>query len=283
MNYLAKLEKQNKPLLIFLSFIAIGAIGIIDFLTGYELAFSVFYVLPISLVTWLTNRRFGILVSLTSAFVWLAADMATRHPYSNSFILVWNTLIRCAFFVIITMLLCALKRALHRESELARTDHLTGAVNLRYFYELAQMEIDRLQRYGHPFTLAYIDFDEFKAINDQFGHAAGDHVLYTVVSSIKTHMRKTDICARLGGDEFALLLPETDQEFARLAISKIQAELLKEMRQNHWLITFSMGVLTCQVAPQSTDELVKILLSTIGCPPHPVVGTSYSAHPQLRF
>jgi diguanylate cyclase (GGDEF)-like protein len=71
-------------------------------------------------------------------------------------------------------------------------------------------------------------------------------------------MRKTDICARLGGDEFALLLPETDQEFARQAISKIQAELLKEMGQNHWPVTFSMGVLTCQVAPPSTDELVKM-------------------------
>jgi len=69
MTYLAKIENRNKLLPIFLGFIAIGVIGIIDFLTGYELAFSVFYVLPISLVTWLTNRWFGILVSLTSAFV----------------------------------------------------------------------------------------------------------------------------------------------------------------------------------------------------------------------
>jgi diguanylate cyclase (GGDEF)-like protein len=232
-NYLAKLEKQNRTFLALLGFIIIGVIGIIDLLTGYELAFSVFYVLPISLVTWLTSQRFGILASLTSAIVWLSADMATGHPYSHPLIPVWNSLIRFAFFVIITLLLSALKKAIQRESELARTDYLTGAVNLRYFYELAQMEIDRLQRYGHPFTLAYIDLDEFKAINDQFGHASGDRVLYTVASSIKKNMRKTDICARLGGDEFALLLPETDQEFARLAISKIQGELLKEMQQNN--------------------------------------------------
>ena len=258
MSYLAKLEKQNRIFLALLGFIIIGGIGIIDFLTGYEFAFSVFYVLPISLVTWLTSQRFGILASLTSAVVWLSADMATGHPYTYPLIPVWNSLIRFAFFVIITLLLCALKRALQRESELARTDHLTGAVNLRYFYELAQMEIDRLQRYGHPFTLVYIDLDDFKSVNDQFGHATGDRVLYTVVSSIKTHMRKTDACARLGGDEFALLLPETDQEFARQAMSKIQGELLKEMGQNHWPVTFSIGVLTCQIASQSTDELVKM-------------------------
>lgn len=87
------------------------------------------------------------------------------------------------------------------------------------------MEIDRLHRYGRPFTVAYIDLDNFKAVNDQFGHAIGDRVLCTVVSSLKKYMRKTDVCARLGGDEFALLLPETDHEFARLVISKIQGEL----------------------------------------------------------
>jgi diguanylate cyclase (GGDEF)-like protein len=257
-NYLAKLEKQNKPLLIFLGFIAIGVIGVIDFLTGYEFSLSVFYVLPISFVTWLTSRRFGLLASLTSAVVWLSADMATGHFYSNTFIPIWNTLIRFAFFIVITLLLCALKRALHRESELARTDYLTGAVNLRYFYELAQLEIDRLQRYGHPFTLAYIDLDGFKTINDQFGHTTGDLVLQRIVGTIKKHMRKTDVCARLGGDEFALILPETDQECASPAISKIQGELLEEMRQNQWPVTFSIGALTCQVAPLTTDELVKM-------------------------
>jgi diguanylate cyclase (GGDEF)-like protein len=257
-NYLAKLEKQKKPLLIFLGFIAIGVIGVIDFLTGYEFSLSVFYVLPISFVTWLTSRRFGLLASLTSAVVWLSADMATGHFYSNTFIPIWNTLIRFAFFIVITLLLCALKRALHRESELARTDYLTGAVNLRYFYELAQLEIDRLQRYGHPFTLAYIDLDGFKTINDQFGHTTGDLVLQRIVGTIKKHMRKTDVCARLGGDEFALILPETDQECASPAISKIQGELLEEMRQNQWPVTFSIGALTCQVAPLTTDELVKM-------------------------
>jgi diguanylate cyclase (GGDEF)-like protein len=257
-NYLAKLEKQNKLFLLLVGFTLIGVIGIVDFLTGYEFSLSVFYVLPISLVTWLTSRRFGLLTSLASAVVWLIADNATGHPYSLPLIPVWNSLIRFAFFIIITMLLSALRRAIQRESELARTDYLTGTVNLRFFYELAQMELDRLQRYGRSFTLAYIDLDEFKAVNDQFGHATGDRVLYTVACSIKKNMRKTDICARLGGDEFALLLPETDQEFARLAISKIQGELLKEMRQNNWPVTFSIGVLTCRVAPHTTDELVKM-------------------------
>lgn len=236
----------------------ISAIGIVDFLTGYELAFSVFYVLPIALITWLTSRLYGLLASLASAAAWLCADIATGHLYSHPLIPIWNSLIRFSFFVIITLLLSALRSAWQRESKLARIDHLTGAVNLRYFYELAQMEIDRAQRYSHPFTLAYIDLDNFKTVNDRFGHATGDSVLLAVTSSIRKQIRRTDIFARLGGDEFVLLLPETNEETAREALYKIGAVLLQEMQQNNWPITFSIGVLICQVAPHTTEELIKL-------------------------
>lgn len=64
--------------------------------------------------------------------------------------------------------------------------------------------------------------------------------------------------ARLGGDEFAVLLPETSQESARVVVAKLQGGLLEEMRQNSWPITFSIGVLTCNAAPSTTDELVRI-------------------------
>ena len=240
-----------------MGFTLIGLIGIIDFLTGYEFAFSAFYVLPISLVTWVTGRQIGLLASFISAVVWLTADLATQHPYSNPFIPVWNTLIRFAFFVIITLLLSALRIAMQRESELARTDYLTGAMNLRFFNELAQMEIDRLERYGRPFTLAYFDLDNFKLLNDRFEHATGDQALREVASCVRGHIRKTDIFARIGGDEFVLLLPETNRENACIALPKIQGDLLNHMQKNNWPITFSIGALTCNVAPGSIEELVK--------------------------
>jgi diguanylate cyclase (GGDEF)-like protein len=120
------------------------------------------------------------------------------------------------------------------------------------------MEIDRLERYQHPFTLAYIDLDNFKALNDQSGHLTGDKALRATVSFIRSHMRRTDVIARLGGDEFALLLPETNEELARIAVSKIQNGLLEEMQRNNWPITLSIGVLTCRVPPPSTDVLIKM-------------------------
>ncbi len=258
MNLLASLETQNKPKILFLGLVLTCVIGITDYLSGNELSFSVFYVLPISLIAWFTNKRYGLGISLISALVWLIAEIATREPYSSSLIPVWNTLIRLTFYVIITLLLSALREAVKRESELARIDYLTGAVNLRFFTNLAQMEIDRFQRYQHPFTLAYMDLDNFKTVNDKFGHAAGDQVLRTVASAVKGRMRITDIFARLGGDEFVLLLPETNQDSARSAVSKIHNGLMKEMKCNGWPLTFSIGVLTCEVAPPSTSALVKM-------------------------
>ena len=260
MNFLSILEKQSKPsyVLVLGGFVLTGLIGIVDFLTGYQMSFSVFYVLPVAIVTWLASRRLGLVTSLTCAFVWIVADMTTGHSYSYPLIPIWNTLIRLAFFVIITLLLSALKRTTEREREFARVDNLTGAVNPRFFYDLAQMEIDRFQRYEHPFTLAYIDLDNFKIVNDRFGHSAGDQVLRIVVSSAKKYLRKTDVVARLGGDEFALLLPETNEESARAALSKIQEGLLEEMRLGNWPITFSIGALTCSVAPHKTEELVRM-------------------------
>jgi diguanylate cyclase (GGDEF)-like protein len=258
MKYLAILEKRSKKFNITLCFILIGILCFFDLLTGYEIAFSFFYVFPIFLVTWLIGQRVGIVASLVSACAWIWADLASGHPYSHIYIPVWNTLIRLSFFFIITFLLSALRTSMEREKELSRTDYLTGAVNARLFYELAQAEIDRFQRYEHPFTLAYIDLDNFKGVNDQFGHSIGDQVLCIVVSSARKYLRKTDVLARLGGDEFALLLPETDQESARVAISNIQGKLLEEMRQNNWPVTFSIGVLTCNSAVHTTDELVKM-------------------------
>lgn len=259
MSLLLAFEKLRKPFFyVIIGFTLIGIIGAIDFLTGYELSLSVFYVIPIFLVTWFTGRTLGLLTSLVSAVVWFAADIIAAHPYSHALIPVWNSFIRLTFFVVITYLFSSLKSSTERERELSRKDYLTGAANPRFFYKLAQMEIDRFQRYAHPFSLAFIDLDNFKFVNDQFGHAVGDEVLRAVVSSVKKHSRKTDVIARLGGDEFALLLSETSEESARVVLSKVQAMLLEEMRQNNWQITFSIGVVTCNASPKTTDELVRM-------------------------
>lgn len=258
MKLLSSFEARSQPFWAIAGFALIAVVGILDFLTGYEIAFSLFYLIPISLVTWFAGKRLGMMAVIVCAVVWYFADVASGRPYSHPAIIFWNTAVRTSFFFVVMTLLSALKKTLENEKELARVDYLTGAVNARFFSYLAQRELDRSRRYKHPLTAVYIDLDHFKTVNDQFGHNTGDEVLRTVVDMASSQLRITDVVARLGGDELAVLLPETSQEDAQVLISKIQQRLLGEMRKNDWPVTFSIGVLTCTEMPGTVGELIKM-------------------------
>jgi len=251
------LEKQNRLFWGMMGVIFVILVGCVDYRTGHELNIEFFYLVPIFLVTWFAGGRLGLVISATSAVTWFIADLANGRIYSNLTIYVWNTLIRSGFFIVVSFLLSALRKAYLSNRQLARTDYVTGAVSVSYFYELAQLEISRFQRYPRPFTLVYIDLDNFKTINDRLGHIAGDNVLRAVTENVQRQIRPADIFARLGGDEFALLLPETGEEEARKAIARIQSNLLIEMSKNGWMVTFSIGVVTYTHVPKSVDEMVR--------------------------
>lgn len=257
MNLLSRLESLSKPLVSLIGYAFIGIIGVIDYLTGYEYAFSIFYVLPISIIIWSSGRKPGYFACFVSAAVWLMADISTERSYSHPVIPYWNSLIRLSFFVVITFLISTLKIALEHEKELATTDYLTGVPNTRYFYNVVQMEINRLERNQRSFTIAYIDADDFKSINDSFGHTEGDHALQVIAGSIKARIRNTDMVARLGGDEFAVFFPDTNQDSARVVVGNLHEMLSGEMKKSKWETSFSIGVLTCTVSPRSTNELIK--------------------------
>lgn len=250
-------KKPNRVFWLIVSNFLTPVIGVIDYLTGEEIAFSLFYVIPISMASWYVNRSYGVFNSIYAALIWLAADIASGHVVSNQGVYIWNCLTRFSFFYIITVLLSNLKKSYDHEKELARIDTLTKASNRRFFFEQIQNEIDRSQRNKKPFSVAYLDLDNFKSVNDKQGHDEGDKVLTSVVNTAKTVLRKIDVVGRLGGDEFSLLLPETSQEAAKTAIAKVQTSLLEEMKKNNWPVTFSIGVLTCANTKITSNELVK--------------------------
>jgi len=150
-----------------------------------------------------------------------------------------------------------LRVSLRREHELARMDALTAVPNRRAFYEVLQRERHRLERSGRPLTLAYVDLDNFKEVNDNFGHMAGDSVLTTVASVMSRSLRKADVVARLGGDEFAIMLPETNVEAARQVATKIHLRLMEAMEHNGLPVTFSVGVVTFTVALGTVEDLLQ--------------------------
>ena len=109
--------------------------------------------------------------------------------------------------------------------ELSDRDYLTGLYNRRKFEEFLTYEIKRSLRHHHKFTILMIDLDNFKYINDTYGHASGDLVLKEVTNIFASNLRNADILARLGGDEFAVLLPETPYENGYAVVEKLRSRL----------------------------------------------------------
>ena len=239
-------------------FTIVGLLGLIDYATGNELTLSLFYLIPIVLVTWVVNRPTGLFMCFMSGLTLLTAEIAAGQTYSYPLYYFLNTLIRTLFYVFIVYLLAELQKSREEEQHAARTDYVTGAVNARYFNELLQMEISRIRRYPHPITLVYIDVDNFKLVNDLFGHKMGDDVLRCIATELKSQLRVTDTVARMGGDEFVMLLPSTRQPEARMVVSKVYNHLIEKMRQRNWPVTFSMGVVTCEFSPYSAEQLVNM-------------------------
>ena len=256
MKLLNDIKRRGRFFVIGTSLGLIAVIGLADYMTGNELAFSLFYVFPIALTTWGTTERYGVGIALLGTVLWLAADIQDGYRYNTPLIHYWNAGIRFGFFIVIVHLLSAFQRAHEHESELARTDSLTGVSNSRHFQETLKDEIARSRRYRHPFTLIYMDVDDFKALNDQYGHSTGDEALIAITHFIKIHLRQTDIIARLGGDEFVLLLAETDESAARSVVAKLQQGLAELAQSRHWQITFSLGVLTCLDIACNPDEAI---------------------------
>jgi len=248
-------KKISRPVWIGLGLFLLGGVAILDHMTGVELSFSLFYLIPISLIAWTVNERVGLAFSFLSAGIWQVVDIWSGNQYSSVFPYIWNTIVRLGFFML-PVFMIRLNRAIEHERMLARTDFLTGVLNARFFRELAQMEINRSRRYKRTFTIAFIDVDNFKTINDTFGHTEGDTVLRAIATNIKTHLRKTDFVARVGGDEFVVLLPETNKQTAPIVMSNMQHALLKEMDENGWSVTFSIGVLTLTAPQISVDEML---------------------------
>ena len=145
--------------------------------------------------------------------------------------------------VLILIVIVQLYRTLLHERQLAHTDPLTSLGNRRFFEQVAHAELNRSRRYARPFALAYLDVDHFKAVNDRYGHAAGDRLLQLIARQLSKGLRKSDVIARIGGDEFAVLLPETPLDGARIALQKVQDQLNAAVRQAGFEVTFSTGVI----------------------------------------
>jgi len=252
-------NRRNKLRLFYsaLSIVSLMVIGILDYKTGYRISFMPFYLIPIVIATMFVGRLLGTGIAVLCAIVWLIADLkAGGSRYVYFFTPYWNALARMLFFVTVVFAI-ELRNSLRKEKTESRVDFLTKIGNRRYFNELAIKEIDRCKRYKHPLTLVYLDCDNFKEVNDRFGHKTGDKLLRSVADAVKNNIRGSDIAARLGGDEFAVILAETDLDGAMNFVKRVNISLSNTMQKNNWPVTASFGIASYRALPLSVDEMLK--------------------------
>jgi diguanylate cyclase (GGDEF)-like protein len=154
----------------------------------------------------------------------------------------------------------ALSRTMADLEYYAAHDVLTGLHNRRYFNEILEYEIGRSSRHQHEFSLLLLDIDDFKNVNDSYGHPVGDEALCSVATILSQHVRMGDLATRLGGDEFAIILMETGAEGARVAADKIGQALREKMfmlpENRSFHLTVSIGIVTY---PHDADTELDLL------------------------
>lgn len=236
--------------------LAAAAIGAVHYVTGPELTLSLFYLLPIMLVTWYVGPWAGVVIAFSCTGFWLLADLTVIDAFKRPAIPIVNETFRLLVFLIIVWITRTLHRALERQKVLANIDPLTRISNRRAFFDLGERELKRARRFNYPLAVLYMDLDNFKRVNDDFGHHVGDELLCMVTRHIQGHIREIDLFGRLGGDEFCILLVDSKPVATRKVARKLQLEISALMRSRNWPVAVSIGAATFLTFSGEMGEMI---------------------------
>jgi diguanylate cyclase (GGDEF)-like protein len=231
-------------------------IDYLDYLIGGFFHLSVFLLAPVALVAWNVGLKTGLAFSLLSAS-YLVLDYFL-HPFlfPHPWVVAWDAFAVTLYFSVTSLVLVSLKKELVNAFQKSKTDALTGLLNSGSFFEAAEKERFRADRYGHPFTLCFLDLDNFKRVNDIHGHMMGDMLLKKVSGILENEVRSSDLVARLGGDEFVVLFPEAGPEAAEILGSKLHQAIAAGLKEEQSLVTPSMGMVTYFQVPEKIEDIV---------------------------
>ena len=239
-----------------ISYLILGVLAYSNFVAGPKFDIDLFYLVPIYFLTWFAGLAPGVIITVVASATFVFIDLNGKPLHLNSAGFYWDHLARFCFLLITAILLGRLRESYRLASESSRSDFLTGLANRREFFAVAEQERLRAARYGKCVSVAYMDLDGFKEVNDKLGHSAGDAILMEVANALRANLRATDVVARMGGDEFVLLLPETDPAAAKTKLEQLQTILLELARERNWPVTYSIGLVTFTRPPKSTDEMI---------------------------
>ncbi|MFA6955936.1 MAG: diguanylate cyclase [Thermoanaerobaculia bacterium] len=256
-------------LVLAVAFPFIALVGAVDWVTG-PVAMSLLYYVPVVGAAWLAGVWPAVFSALGSgACLMSVAILQAEHPTP---IVYWNSATRVVTFIALALFVALLRRdrdvladlnrrlqtALRSETNLARTDALTGLANGRAFRETLSRELARSKRAGGAIAVGYLDLDNFKRVNDRFGHDEGDEVLRRVATVLTESIRAVDLAARMGGDEFVIAIVDPGENTCATIGTRI-TEKLREVAADYPETGFgaTIGFASFREAPADVETLLK--------------------------
>jgi diguanylate cyclase (GGDEF)-like protein len=213
------------------------------------------YILNVAFATVAFGQRVGLIVAALSAMALGVMDVLAQPAGQGGagVVRAWTEWALIA--TILTILVALLSRVTDLQYQ-ALTDGLTGLRNYRYFRSRLREELARSARFRRATALALLDLDDFKRVNDRFGHAAGDGVLRRVAEELARRCRATDVLCRYGGEELAVILPETGREDAHRLAERLRLATQEQFREKYAL-TVSIGVAVAAEPPFDAEALIR--------------------------
>lgn len=242
MNITAAIGRRSRAFISAFTLALLALAVFVRYLVPSRFSAGFIFLLPISFATWFLSWQVAAIIAVVAAGFLFRFDL--RYTNAGAAVDYWNEFGNLVVATVFIYIFSELRDLYNRQIDLSRRDPLTGLLNRRGFGERLGIDSRRINRHHRPLTIAYIDVDNFKSINDTYGHAAGDAFLRGLGRQIVTRLRATDYLARMGGDEFAIALPETDQVSARIVLEEIHSDLKRFSAGKISNATISVGAVT---------------------------------------
>ncbi|HVZ79858.1 MAG TPA: GGDEF domain-containing protein [bacterium] len=251
-----KAPAHQRFYILFLSLALVFFLIYLDILSGLEVHLTALLLVPVYLATRYSGLGAGILISVLSSLSLLIDPLLERKIYPHLWEVFWNIVVLFIFFAVVSYLSDRLRKESAHNERMAQRDHLTDLLNGRAFFEAAErVRVASIQN-GRPFSLCFLDLDEFKKVNDELGHMTGDELLRIVAGAIRGNIREDDMAVRMGGDEFGILFPGAGPEEAQGLVERVREAIRGEMALRGWGVTPSLGVATFYEVPGTVKDMV---------------------------
>lgn len=249
----SRITPIGELLIVTVALLTIVGIGAADIYLGHEISLSVLYLLPVAATTWYVGKQAGWIICAASTGAIVGEHLLSGYNAQNPIAAAWSAIVHLIFMLSFIWLFSRLREMLELQEKLATIDPLTGVMNRRAFMERLTFVFRFAEREKLPVTLIYIDVDNFKQINDRYGHAEGDRILRCIGDSLIRSTRKSDLVCRLGGDEFVVVLPDSSGWHARDCARKLQHTLSSSLGSPPVTPTCSIGCVTFMTPPTDME------------------------------